>query len=313
MRRFSELRWIGFRVWGLLFLLSFIVSYGFPADKSLTLVNGPVKWRLYIKNRAIAEGRYLFDNGNLWVEESVLNSFFNLKVIPKSVLSTSRRYVNSKPFLLLNNLKEYLKVYIRVQPDVGIIDVYSQRPKREGSLYKRWNTSADSRKAERELKGYRTIRTKYFTIKYKNEVVGKLVESVVDDYYKSIEKHLGFDVDVAPITVVIAPNRNDYLAYGSPEWSSGLALPFQRKIFVDEKDPFLIRRVLPHEITHVLFHNYLGFEHPSIRWLSEGIAMYEELRIGLEQTGFTSSMRGNLYPLISFSTTIIPFSLRDRG
>ncbi len=255
-------------------------------------------WRLYIKNHPISSTDFRYINGTLWVKCATLKHYFDLRKLPEDLVNKIERIFDGEKFLPLSNLTEYLNIYIKIQEDIHTIDVYSRVRSLPRNLY---NVNKPARRSgkNRELKlsEYKIENTKYFEIHYKNEVVGKLVKEVVDDYYEQISEHLGFQVDATPITIVIAEDRAEYLTYGTPDWSSGLALPFQRMIFVDEKDPYLIRRVLPHEITHIIFHNYLGFEHDSIRWLSEGIAIYEELRVWTGQDKVYIKYEGEEIPL----------------
>ena len=61
------------------------------------------------------------------------------------------------------------------------------------------------------------------------------------------------------------------------EWSGGFALPWANEIYlyVTERRSHLYKHVLPHELTHVLHHRYVGaIEQPL--WLMEGLAVSQE-------------------------------------
>ncbi len=61
------------------------------------------------------------------------------------------------------------------------------------------------------------------------------------------------------------------------EWAGGFALPWANEIYlyVTERRSHLYKHVLPHELTHVLHHRYVGgIEQPL--WLMEGLAVSQE-------------------------------------
>lgn len=61
------------------------------------------------------------------------------------------------------------------------------------------------------------------------------------------------------------------------EWSGGFAVPSANEIYVyvNERKSNLYRRVLPHELTHVLHHRYVGGADQPL-WLKEGLAQHQE-------------------------------------
>lgn len=64
---------------------------------------------------------------------------------------------------------------------------------------------------------------------------------------------------------------------GMPAWSGGAALPRDKVINAYYGIDGFFERVLPHEIGHIIFREFVGFDNPSVPlWLDEGAASYQE-------------------------------------
>lgn len=124
----------------------------------------------------------------------------------------------------------------------------------------------------------------HFKVYYKSDP-----EHYVDDvlekaekYYDSITENLGFrrfnfwTWDNA-CTINLYPSRDDYLAgTKQPHWSGGIANVRKRRI-----DTFFYARsfldtTLPHEMTHLIFREFVGYDRRLPLWLDEGIACSQE-------------------------------------
>ena len=78
--------------------------------------------------------------------------------------------------------------------------------------------------------------------------------------------------------IYLYPDRLAYLqGTGAPQWSAGFVNYRQRKVYSFNGAHTFLDTTLPHELTHILFREYVGFENPLVpRWLDEGIAEYSE-------------------------------------
>ena len=77
--------------------------------------------------------------------------------------------------------------------------------------------------------------------------------------------------------VVVYAGADEYLKKtGQPAWSSGLSIG--NAIYTYEGGH--LERVLSHEMTHLVFHEFMGRADPDQRWVNEGLAVYEGSKAG---------------------------------
>jgi hypothetical protein len=67
-------------------------------------------------------------------------------------------------------------------------------------------------------------------------------------------------------------------ATGKPSWTSGYGEFKTRTIYSHKNVEHLIDAVIPHELTHLVFADFMDFSNNYPKWLSEGLAMYEETK-----------------------------------
>ncbi|MFA6029174.1 MAG: hypothetical protein WC969_04895 [Elusimicrobiota bacterium] len=73
--------------------------------------------------------------------------------------------------------------------------------------------------------------------------------------------------------VVIYGSKEEYLRKtGMPSWSGGAAAGNSIYTFEGPQLP----AVLAHEMTHLVFNEYMGRDRTDLRWVNEGLAVYEE-------------------------------------
>jgi hypothetical protein len=65
----------------------------------------------------------------------------------------------------------------------------------------------------------------------------------------------------------------------APEWAAGCADPAKREIATFEGSDAFVERVLPHELTHLVFREFVGFKGEIPLWLNEGVAVWEGARL----------------------------------
>jgi len=124
----------------------------------------------------------------------------------------------------------------------------------------------------------------HFKVYYKSDP-SHYVDSVIEkaeDYYDSITENLGFrrfnfwTWDNA-CTINLYSSREDYLrSTNQPEWSGGSANIRKRSIdtFFHARD--FLDTTLPHEMTHLIFREFVGYDRWLPLWLDEGIACSQE-------------------------------------
>jgi hypothetical protein len=136
-----------------------------------------------------------------------------------------------------------------------------------------------------ETEGWKTQKSTHFIIYYKNapeDFIRQLIEKS-EDYYNKIADDLGFRrfdfwLWDKRAKIYIYDDAEEYqAATGQPAWSSGAALP---KAKIIQSYPYaqgFLDVVLPHEMGHIIFREFVGFNNYAIPlWLEEGVACYQE-------------------------------------
>ncbi|MBI4388009.1 MAG: hypothetical protein HY582_03085 [Candidatus Omnitrophica bacterium] len=88
--------------------------------------------------------------------------------------------------------------------------------------------------------------------------------------------------------IYIYPSQSEYVRLTKqPEWSSGFADVRKRTIVSFENAPDFLESVLPHEMAHLIFREFIASDNRQVpRWLDEGFAISQEknIRVALDQT-----------------------------
>jgi hypothetical protein len=114
----------------------------------------------------------------------------------------------------------------------------------------------------------------------------KFAQEVLDKaevYYRNIATDLGYPrysqfwLWDKRAKVYIFPDRGTFLREtGQPEWSQGMAEYKGKKIMSFSWSQVFLDSILPHEIAHLVFRDFVGFEGDIPLWLDEGVAQWEE-------------------------------------
>jgi len=116
------------------------------------------------------------------------------------------------------------------------------------------------------------------SLSYIDELINK-----VESYYATITEELGFTRFQGFWTwddrakIYIFKNALEYQkATNQPKWSGAQANVITREVYTykDMKDFFDI--ILPHELGHIIFREFIGFKRNLPLWLDEGIVSYLE-------------------------------------
>jgi hypothetical protein len=109
-----------------------------------------------------------------------------------------------------------------------------------------------------------------------------------EDYYHDIADDIGYSryhnfwTWDDRVKIVLFPDQASYVRQtGQPPWSQGYASiyseTFKSRIIVSYKDqPNFVDVILPHEITHLILHDFIGFDRPIPRFFDEGVAQLEQ-------------------------------------
>jgi hypothetical protein len=120
----------------------------------------------------------------------------------------------------------------------------------------------------------------YFTAKerFAREVLDKS-----EGYYRNIASGLGYPRYSAfwtwdkRVKIYIYPEHSSFVkATGQPEWSHGMARYRDKIIFSYAFSENFLDSMLPHEIAHLIFRDFVGFKGEVPLWLDEGVAQWAE-------------------------------------
>lgn len=137
---------------------------------------------------------------------------------------------------------------------------------------------------------WREESSKHFRVFYVDDAAfATAVAEWAEQYYTQITLELGLNHvvrrDYAPwlwerrCRIYLYPSRDAYLqATGSPAWSGGMVHYRQRVVYSFMGATSFLEKTLPHELTHILFREYVGFDNARVpRWVDEGVAQYAEI------------------------------------
>jgi len=132
-----------------------------------------------------------------------------------------------------------------------------------------------------------------------------------EDYYRDIADDIGYSryqnfwTWNDRVKIILFPDQESYVrATGKPAWSGGFAsdhsVLFQSRIIVSFKgQPAFVEAILPHEITHLILHDFIGFSRPIPRFFDEGVAQLEQKDDSLNHMNIIAQMimAGKIIPL----------------
>ena len=94
-------------------------------------------------------------------------------------------------------------------------------------------------------------------------------------------------------TLVVYGSQDEYRKKtGQPEWSGGVAVGNAIYTYFSPR----LDATLSHEVTHLIWYEYMGHQNADYRWINEGLAVYEENKaLGSRgQSDLFSVLPGNL-------------------
>ncbi|MBU1044992.1 MAG: hypothetical protein KJ915_11415 [Candidatus Omnitrophica bacterium] len=107
-----------------------------------------------------------------------------------------------------------------------------------------------------------------------------------EEYYNSIADNLGY-VRYSNfwkwdkrVKIYIYPDHASYLlATNQQSWSHGVADYFKKEIISYAWGKDFLKSLLPHELAHLIFRDFVGFKSDIPLWLDEGVAQWEETEL----------------------------------
>jgi len=117
-----------------------------------------------------------------------------------------------------------------------------------------------------------------------NDFVKKVLDKA-EEYYGRIASDLGYSRasefwtwDNRVKIYIYSDHESFVRSGGHPDWSHGLADYTQKAIFSYAFSRDFLEAILPHEMTHLIFRDFVGFKGEVPLWLDEGVAQWEEVQ-----------------------------------
>jgi len=165
------------------------------------------------------------------------------------------------------------------------------------------------------LKGWKEISDQHFKVLFKPEVDENIPREVLnkaEGYYSTIADCIGYERyqnfwtwdNMVPI--VYFSSQEEYAQQtGQPAWSKGFAVSHLvsvnlRMIVTYQGQEDFLDTVLPHEISHLILHDFIGAHRYIPMWFDEGVAQLEEAREDLNHRNILSHLilDGKSIPLV---------------
>jgi hypothetical protein len=137
----------------------------------------------------------------------------------------------------------------------------------------------------------------------------RAVEQNAEKYFEEINRNLGYSRWMARnhddrITIYIYKDQDDYINSAQQEkWSAGVAFYQQRLIRTFPTDHGFFDSILPHEMGHIIFREFIGTNTSVPCWIDEGVAMFQERakRWGANKVVKQAISEGRFIPLLPLS------------
>ncbi|MBU1125289.1 MAG: hypothetical protein KKC84_04630 [Candidatus Omnitrophica bacterium] len=131
---------------------------------------------------------------------------------------------------------------------------------------------------------WKELKSDHFIVYFSNdENFAKELLSTSEGYYRDIASAIGYARYSGFWTwdnrckIYIYPDHATFIAQtGQPQWSQGMADYTQRSISSFAWSSGFLESLLPHEMAHLIFRDFVGFKGEVPLWLDEGVAQWAE-------------------------------------
>lgn len=131
---------------------------------------------------------------------------------------------------------------------------------------------------------WQELKSEHFIVCFEqDENFAKDVSYKAEGYYQRIASDLGYSRHSNfwtwdnRVKIYIYKEKAAFLkATGQPEWSEGMADYTHKQIVSYAWSSGFLESLLPHEMAHLIFRDFVGFKGEVPLWLDEGVAQWEE-------------------------------------
>jgi len=159
---------------------------------------------------------------------------------------------------------------------------------------------------------WQQLKGQNFIIYYRVNVPEDFVRTTMDtaeEEFKRVTDNLGITNNQSwalekQVKIYIYSDRDDYVKNGGQAvWSHGAAFARGRTIKTYPEVNGFFDTVLPHELGHIIFRDYIGFTAIVPLWFEEGVAIYQEKakRLGSNEIVKEAIENGQFIPLSQLS------------
>jgi hypothetical protein len=136
-----------------------------------------------------------------------------------------------------------------------------------------------------QAKEWESLKGDHFVVYYRANVAENFVQTVIEsaeEEFRRVLENLGlsrYDVWATDqkVSIYVYSDENDYITNGGQAgWSHGAAVLATRSIKTYPADAGFFDAILPHELGHMVIHEYLGPYVNIPLFFDEGVAMYQE-------------------------------------
>jgi hypothetical protein len=132
--------------------------------------------------------------------------------------------------------------------------------------------------------GWQVLKGKHFLVHFvKDKAFAQKTLNEAEKYYVTITKGLGYPKHdnfwqwENRVKIYIYESRAEFRkATGAPDWAAGKANHNKKEVAGVQDARGFLAGVLPHELTHLIFRDIVGFGDDIPLWLNEGVAMWYE-------------------------------------
>ena len=151
--------------------------------------------------------------------------------------------------------------------------------------------------------GAKTVETAHFSVQAYGSDAAARHAAACEANYTRIMQDLGLYsfVPARPYNITVYRDAAEYHAKtGQPDWSGGAAYGNALLLYEGTQ----LEGVMAHEMTHLIFNEFMGLsQSAALRWLNEGVAVYQEGRSNQNSSVYYSSLVKSLV-----APNPIPFS-----
>ena len=166
--------------------------------------------------------------------------------------------------------------------------------------------------AEDVSNSWQQIKGQEFIIYYRSSVPEDFVQTTMDtaqEEFKRVTDNLGITNNESwvfknQVKIYIYSDKNDYVKNGGQAgWSHGVAFAQAKTIKIYPEAEGFFDTLLPHELGHIIFRDYIGFGAVIPLWFEEGVAIYQEKakRLGSNEAVKEAIKNGQFIPLSQLS------------